>query len=817
MGGSLGRAELDLDVDASGLDRGLDQAHRKTQRFGADFQKQMGAMGAKLTAAGRTLTMGLTLPIVGMGFAAVKSFADFDAAMTQSTAIMGDLSDAMRDKLERAAKDVAKTTKFSAKEAAESYFFLASAGLDAATSLEALPKVAAFAQAGMFDMARATDLLTDAQSALGLTIRDDAVANMENMVRVSDALVKANILSNATVEQFSESLTNKAGAALRLVNKDIEEGLAVLAAFADQGVKGAEAGERLNIALRDLQTAAIKNREEFAKHNIAVFDSSGNLRNMADIVDDLEGALEGMSDEQVRTTLMTLGFQDRSVSALMTLLGLSDAIRNYEKQLRDAGGTTQTVAEKQMEAFNEKLRLLKNRLQVAIIPLGKELADIVLDLAPAIEGMAGGLERILVVFQRLPKPVKAVIIGFFGILALIGPLLLIAGAFARALVSLAGAGEVLGPALGKIGRVVAFLVKPIQLLIRLLLFGLSALATAFGLPVAVVAAIVAAIAVGVFLIIKHWDTLVRFFTQTVPTFFTQTLPGWIKTGVEAVVRFFSELPGKAAAIAAQVLSAVANWFIQLPGRLGFYAGLAVGTVIRHIALMPVRIAQILLTIIPIIFGFGVAFVSWAFRTGGDVLAAIVGFLVQLPGRVARFLVAVVGKFIDLATQAPSWARRAAQAALDGFVSIITGLPGIVGGIIGRTIDAFKQMVGAAFQAAKNFAAGLWDGFKAGLGVGSPSLIELSLFSIQDTMHAVERDLRMRLPRLDVVESVIFEPPAARPGPPAAVGDEGGRPIVNVSLMLDPSAAPGSLDAAVLTWLRKTIRVEGGDVQEVLGL
>ncbi|HEY7822232.1 MAG TPA: phage tail tape measure protein, partial [Acidimicrobiia bacterium] len=168
----------------------------------------------------------------------IREFAKFDGAMTKSTAIMGDLSDTMRKDLSNAAREVAKTTTFSAEQSAESFFFLASAGLDAEQSIAALPKVAAFAQAGAFDMARATDLLTDAQSALGLSV-DDTSENMANMARVSDVLIKANTLANATAEQFSEALTNKAGAALRVLGKDVEEGAAVLAFFADQGVKGA--------------------------------------------------------------------------------------------------------------------------------------------------------------------------------------------------------------------------------------------------------------------------------------------------------------------------------------------------------------------------------------------------------------------------------------------------------------------------------------------------------------------------------------------------------------------------------------------------
>ena len=58
----------------------------------------------------------------------------------------------------------------SAKEAADAFFFLASAGLDGKQSIAALPIVAQFAQAGAFGLARATDLLTDAQTALGLSV-----------------------------------------------------------------------------------------------------------------------------------------------------------------------------------------------------------------------------------------------------------------------------------------------------------------------------------------------------------------------------------------------------------------------------------------------------------------------------------------------------------------------------------------------------------------------------------------------------------------------------------------------------------------------
>ena len=365
----------------------------------ADFKK-LGAAGAssgtKATFALRTvdsaakkmagsvLKAGAGLAIIG-GLA-VKSFASFDDAMTQSTAIMGDLSDDMKGKMSAAARQMARTTTFSATEAAQSFYFLASAGLDATASMMALPKVAKFAQAGMFDMALATDLLTDAQSALGLTIRNDAVANMNNMVRVSDVLVKANTLANASVQQFSEALTNKAGAAMKAVGMDIEEGVAVLAAFADQGIKSEEAGTQFGIVLRDLQTKALKNTDAFKKYNVSVFDSSGEMRNMADIVGDLEGALDGKSDATKKATLLEMGFSDKSISSMLALMGTSDAIRGYEEQLRLAGGTTEEVAEKQLTSLSAQLKLAKNNLNDVAITIGSKLAPYVRALAGVFQG-----------------------------------------------------------------------------------------------------------------------------------------------------------------------------------------------------------------------------------------------------------------------------------------------------------------------------------------------------------------------------------------------------------------------------------------------
>lgn len=389
----LGRLAVLISADTSGYDRNMNKVRRSLKKSSREFGQ-----------ASVALHKSFTLPFAALSVASVRSFAKFDDAMTQSLAIMGNVEQFQKKNMVKAAEQVARTTTFSATQAAESYFFLASAGLDAEKSISALPIVAKFAQAGMFDMAQATDLLTDAHSALG----DSTLS----LVDVSDTLVKANTLANASVQQFSEALTNGAAAALKITNKNINEGVAVLAAFADQGVKGADAGTKFGIVMRDLKTKARNNAKEFKELGVEVFDSSGKMNHLADIIGDLEAALDGQSVEAKGATIANLGFADKSVKAISTLLGTSDKIRKYYEDLQNGAGATEEVAGKQLESFSSQVKLLRNELDLLAKGFGERMA-------PAVGDLVQGLRSASKTFTEMDPKLKDLIINIlkFGALA----------------------------------------------------------------------------------------------------------------------------------------------------------------------------------------------------------------------------------------------------------------------------------------------------------------------------------------------------------------------------------------------------------------
>lgn len=342
------------------LDKALNSTDRTTKTMVSMFKYSAVAIASALAA---------------ISTAAVFEFAKFDEAMTKSLAIMGDVSQATRKEMEATARSIAKNTATSADKAAEAYYFLASAGMDAQQAMKALPMVEKFAAAGAFDMAHATDLLADSTSALGLASKD-AEQNLTNITRVADVLTQAGNISNASAEQFATALRTKTAASLRLLNKDVEEGVAVLAAFADQGIKAENAGESLSVVLRDLQTSAQANKDIWRQFGLSVYDTDGKMRPLVSIIADLEKVMAPMSDQSKKAAFELLGFQDRSVSAIQSLLGTSDKIRAYEAALRSAGGVTREVANKQLESFNQQMLILKNRCNEVLLVIGENLIPI---------------------------------------------------------------------------------------------------------------------------------------------------------------------------------------------------------------------------------------------------------------------------------------------------------------------------------------------------------------------------------------------------------------------------------------------------------
>lgn len=393
-------------------------------------ERQMEESANKIVSFGKSITKALTLPFVAIGAYSTKAFGDFDQAMTESLSILGDVSDEMRVRMEDTARTISMSTMTSADELARSYYYLASAGMSAEQSLASLDVVNNFAIAGTFSMTQATDLLSDALNALGMASQD-AEKHKENLIRLSDVLVKTNNVANGSVQDFSEALTNMAAPALRALNKDVEEGAAVLAAFADQGVKGLKAGQALAIVLRGLQRAQKSQPEAWKEMGFSLYDAEGKMKSLADIIEFLEKKFMSLTDQQKPLTASMLGFQDRSFGYIQSLLGMSSKIKEYEAALRGASGETKQLTDRVLKSFNAQMLILGNNIKDVARRIGEFFAPMILKVNHMIRESVAA-------WNSLNTEVQSTIIAVSTIAASIGPAIMAFGLLMKTIVFLKG-------------------------------------------------------------------------------------------------------------------------------------------------------------------------------------------------------------------------------------------------------------------------------------------------------------------------------------------------------------------------------------------
>lgn len=354
--------DSDVFVKAIGAANRATQNWSKSLGYGARQASLFGrAMsGLKGVLAGVGLGLGGFFGVRGLSSGiqdAISETLRFENVLSQSLSIVSNVTDEVRESYRDMAIEVSRSTRFTAVEAAQGFFYLASAGYDMQQQLDALPEAAYFAQAGLLSLEESVSLLADSQAAMGLKSQN-AYTNLENLKTVSDQITRANILSNATIQEFARALQNKVAATARLARRPLEEVLGGLAAFADQGIKGRVAGNRLNIVLRELQAKAIKNAEAFRKMNVQVFDAAGELRALPEILKDFENLFAGVSSRTGRSRFLSLGLTREATDSLLQLVGKSSFITRTIKQIRDGFDSTEDIARRSLHPLVREINFL---------------------------------------------------------------------------------------------------------------------------------------------------------------------------------------------------------------------------------------------------------------------------------------------------------------------------------------------------------------------------------------------------------------------------------------------------------------------------
>lgn len=290
----------------------------------------IGGMKDKLSGMAAGAMAGL--PVQAAGFAglgygvfdAVKNYSDFTAQLSQIKAVTGLDAEAM-DAVKEKALELGADTQFSSTEAAQGMTELLKAGVSVKDVLgDASQAALDLAAAGQLSLPEAAEIMSTAMNAF----------HMDDATHAADVLVGAANASATGVQELKYSLSAVSAVAAG-VGMSFDDTNTALAVFANNGLKGSDAGTSLKTMLMNLSPQTKQATEEMQRLGLLTdegtskfFDQEGHLRSLSDIAGLLQEHLSGLTDEE-------------KMNALSTMFG-SDAIRGGMIMLREGAKASKT-------------------------------------------------------------------------------------------------------------------------------------------------------------------------------------------------------------------------------------------------------------------------------------------------------------------------------------------------------------------------------------------------------------------------------------------------------------------------------------------
>jgi hypothetical protein len=371
-------------------------------------ERRMKKVGKNLQAAGKQMSIAFTAPLAGIAALSVKTFAEFEQSMAKVAAVSGATGDEFK-RLETLAKDLGASTRFTAQQVAELELNYSKLGF--------VPSEIEKITGATLDLALATgEDLAESATVAGATLRGFGLTAAE-MPRVVDVMAASFSSSALDLEKFSVAMP-KVGAAAKSAGFTLEQTTGLLGALVDRGVEASTAGTSLR-----------KIFIELSKSGKSLDQALGEINN---------------SQDKLGTAVELFG--DRAAVAAVQLAENKGAISALTGELDNAEGKAKDMAATMDDTLQGAMFRMKSALEGAAITIGEALAPLVTKLSNFIGKLANS-------FKGLSPSVKRTILIIAGLVAAIGPLLVVLGFMMTSVIP--GLVTAFSALLGPVGLVIA--------------------------------------------------------------------------------------------------------------------------------------------------------------------------------------------------------------------------------------------------------------------------------------------------------------------------------------------------------------------------
>ena len=306
---------------------------------------------------------------------------NFENGMAQVAAISG-ASGAELDALTAKAKEMGETTKFSATESADAFKYMAMAGWDTQDMIDGIAGIMNLAAASGADLATTSDIVTDALTAMGYSAGDAG--------RLADVMAAASSNANTNVELMGATF-QYAAPIIGALGYNMEDAAVAIGLMANAGIKGQKAGTALRSILTRLSAPPAEAASAMDALGISLTNTDGTMRSMDDVMQDLRGAFDDLSETQQTQYAKSIAGAE-AMSGLLSIVNAAPA--DYAKlteAVQTADGAAQGMADTMNDTLGGQLTLLRSKIEGIQIQIYEKAAP---QIRKGIEKISQALDKV---------------------------------------------------------------------------------------------------------------------------------------------------------------------------------------------------------------------------------------------------------------------------------------------------------------------------------------------------------------------------------------------------------------------------------------
>lgn len=326
-----------------------------TDKASPVFGKVAGSLGALAGAVG-VFQVGKAIT-AGFG-EAIDASRSFEKSMSRVSGLASVTGGALGE-LKDQAKDLGRTTVFSAQEAADAMGEFAKAGFDAAEITDSIGPALDLAAAGQVDIAEAATIASQALRSFG--------KDTSELGHITDVMAKASTSATTTVSELGTSF-RFVGAVAKDAGASFEDMMATMAALASAGIPVEQSAAQLRNLFLELRKNTEDGKTTLGEFKVELFDSEGAFVGMAE-------AIDRMSAAGINSTNVAQIFEKRLAAVLTAALGQRDAIAELRTELENSDGAAKRLADTFTDNLDGAFVRLKSATNGLAIEIGEDFQD----------------------------------------------------------------------------------------------------------------------------------------------------------------------------------------------------------------------------------------------------------------------------------------------------------------------------------------------------------------------------------------------------------------------------------------------------------